>query len=610
MPMPLIPTVPYAIDTRWVREHLRESHPRLIARPDTWSAIAARRGSDKAFDTRVGRLLGDARRLLDRPPVERVLLGRRLLDKSREALRRVQVLALAYRLGEGEAYRERLEAELRAVLAFDDWNPSHFLDVAEMAAAVALGLDWLHDVWTDAFRAELREGLHRHALRFVFEPDPQRHNTGVNGTNNWNSVCFAGLTMAVLATAEHQLDRTAAWLNRVLSDNPRSMYVLQPDGVYPEGPTYWGYGVVFQVMLIDSLATALGTDFGLSEERGFLDTARFMRQITGPTGSSFNFADANRTNEGQTPLFWFAHRTGDSSLAEGEARAAADAAYPRADRLLTLGTVWWSRLDEIRPAAAELPRYWLGRGEQPIAVFRSAWGDPDAAFLATKGGRATLSHGHMDAGSFVLDALGVRWAEDLGAQDYESLESKGFNRLFDSAQDSQRWTVFRLNNFSHNTLTIDGHLHRAEGRATVVEFSNAADGAGVTYDLSEVFTGDAERVRRAFRFDPWVGVNILDTVEGLKPGATVRWTMATRAEVSLDGATATLTRDGRTLVARITGPSGAAFTVRPAAPDPPNGYDAANGGVRLLTVEKIAAASCYLELGITLEWAAAKGDRE
>ena len=113
MPMPLIPTVPYVIDTGWVREHLRESHPRLIARPETWPAIAARRGNEGAFDRQVGRLLGDAATLLDRPPVERVVIGRRLLDKSREALRRVQVLALAYHLGGGELYKERLETELR-----------------------------------------------------------------------------------------------------------------------------------------------------------------------------------------------------------------------------------------------------------------------------------------------------------------------------------------------------------------------------------------------------------------------------------------------------------------------------------------------------------------
>lgn len=29
-----------------------------------------------------------------------------------------------------------------------DWNPGHFLDVAEMMHAVAVGWDWLHDAPT------------------------------------------------------------------------------------------------------------------------------------------------------------------------------------------------------------------------------------------------------------------------------------------------------------------------------------------------------------------------------------------------------------------------------------------------------------------------------
>jgi hypothetical protein len=32
-----------------------------------------------------------------------------------------------------------------AAAAFSDWNPSHFLDVAEMTAALAIGYDWLYE---------------------------------------------------------------------------------------------------------------------------------------------------------------------------------------------------------------------------------------------------------------------------------------------------------------------------------------------------------------------------------------------------------------------------------------------------------------------------------
>ena len=47
-----------------------------------------------------------------------------------------------------ERFKERAIRELDAACAMKDWNPSHFLDVAEMATAVAVGYDWLYPVLT------------------------------------------------------------------------------------------------------------------------------------------------------------------------------------------------------------------------------------------------------------------------------------------------------------------------------------------------------------------------------------------------------------------------------------------------------------------------------
>ena len=42
-------------------------------------------------------------------------------------------------------YLKRAELELNAVSKFDNWNPTHYLDVGEMTMAVAIGYDWLFD---------------------------------------------------------------------------------------------------------------------------------------------------------------------------------------------------------------------------------------------------------------------------------------------------------------------------------------------------------------------------------------------------------------------------------------------------------------------------------
>ncbi len=43
-------------------------------------------------------ILTECDRMIDLPPVERIQIGRRLLDKSREALRRLFFLSYAYRM--------------------------------------------------------------------------------------------------------------------------------------------------------------------------------------------------------------------------------------------------------------------------------------------------------------------------------------------------------------------------------------------------------------------------------------------------------------------------------------------------------------------------------
>lgn len=53
---------------------------------------------------------------------------------------------------------------------------------------------------------------------------------------------------------------------------------------------------------------------------------------------------------------------------------------------------------------------------------RSSWTDSDGLYVAMKSGKLTdhQTHGDLDAGDFVLDALGQRWAGELGNGDYLS----------------------------------------------------------------------------------------------------------------------------------------------------------------------------------------------
>ena len=87
---------------------------------------------------------GRRRRVSQRPPLVYRKIGPRLLSVSRDCLGRIYALALAYRWTGDEKYAAKAKENLLQVCAFQDWNPSHFLDTAEMSHAVGVGYDWLY----------------------------------------------------------------------------------------------------------------------------------------------------------------------------------------------------------------------------------------------------------------------------------------------------------------------------------------------------------------------------------------------------------------------------------------------------------------------------------
>ena len=581
---------------------LSPGHPRLLASAAMWGAIKARRSKDALLDAFLRRGEVEARAILPAPPVVYKKDGKRLLHVSRVALRRVLLLALHFHLTGDPALARRAEQEMLAAAAFADWNPSHFLDVGEMTAALAFGYDWLYDVLDNDVRRAVAAAIAEKGLRAGLSQD-----AGASLENNWNAVCLGGLTLGALAIAEHEPALAAQILDKTRKNNPRGMKPYAPAGVYPEGPMYWGYGTTFEAVLLAALQSALGTDWGLSRSPGFLMSADALLRLLGPSGRYFNFSDGVEHPSMEPALWWFARTLKRPDLLRSERiglQQYADSTRPARpdtedDRLLPLDALWWPDTWDA-DATAYQPLNWYGRGPNPLAVFRSAWDDPQAMFLALKGGRAALSHAHMDAGSFVFEADGVRWGHDLGMQDYLSLESKGID-LWNTAQDSGRWGVFRLNNLSHSTLTVNGVHHRVDGQAAITHFSEDAD-AGAVVDLSPVFQGQAARVTRGCLFRPGSHVLIRDEIEGLRPGDRVRWAMLTRAEIAVPSVTeAHLTENGRHLrVSFQTAAAGAKLDVVPCDP-PPAAFDAPNPGFRLLTIALTAPASGRLTLEVTLQ---------
>ena len=148
----------------------------------------------------------ECQKLLSTAPVTRKLSGPRLLHMSRRCLNRVTKLAGMFRLEGDERFAERAIREMLAAAAFTDWNPSHFLDVAEMTCAMAVGYDWLYDQLSEPSRREIRAAI---IDKGVALPFTTRHKGWVRARNNWGQVCHGGLTTGALAVMEHEPDLAA-----------------------------------------------------------------------------------------------------------------------------------------------------------------------------------------------------------------------------------------------------------------------------------------------------------------------------------------------------------------------------------------------------------------
>ncbi len=551
------------------------AHPRLLLLTGEEKAIGKMLEKDDQWRKLHQAILTESDAIIALEPIERIQIGRRLLDKSREALRRIFQLSYAYRLTGEEKYFLRAEKEMLAISQFSDWNPSHFLDVAEMTMAMAIGYDWLFENLSSESRAAIRHSIVRLGIEPSFD---SKYNSFLKATHNWNQVCNAGMVFGALAVFEDYPELAQKTLERAVESIPLAMKDYGPDGAYPEGYGYWGYGTSFNVLFLSALEKVYGTDFGLGQAPGFLESAGFYKNMTGATGLSYNWGDAGSGSGSISPaMFWFAQKNDKPSLLWVEKKHFENKDIFRftGNRILPAALIWGNgiSLDAIQQPAS---LFWKGQGANPVALMRTSWTDPNAIYLGFKAGSPSVNHGHMDIGSFIMEADGVRWAMDFGMQDYESLESKGI-QLFGRTQDAQRWTVYRLNNYVHNTLTFDDQLHLVKGYAKIDRFSEDPGFMFAISDISSVFEGQIKNAERGVAIVDGKYVVVQDEIKALEKATSMIWNMLTPADVILTGGnTATLEKDGERLFLKVDGPG--KINIRTWSTDPKTDYDAPNPG--------------------------------
>jgi Heparinase II/III-like protein len=533
--------------------NLKQDHPRLLLTDERLQELKTLSTTDSQLGKYVSAVITQADKDYAKSPIQHILIGPRLLDKSRECLNRVYNLAFAYRWTGNKLYLTAAVSNLKTVCAFEDWNPSHFLDVAEMTHAVAIGYDWLYKDMDQETRDIISTGLIKLGLeegKKAYTVPSYSSGWWKTSTFNWNQVCNSGLLIGAIAIAEEDTTLASLIISNAVKYLPYSIKSYGPDGAWSEGPGYWDYATSYTAYGLSALDVAFGSTFGLTSIKGLSEAAWFPMYTAGPTGYFLNYADAGEKSKLGAPSesMWLASAFQNNSFSdfiEDQLKT----------RTAGVHHIIWYRPYTSSTNNRSLDKFFGGDVE--LFISRSSWTDPNALFLGVKAGYNKVNHGHLDLGNFEIDALGVRWARDLGSDDYNLPDYfTGTN------QSSPRWTYYRLNSFSHNVPVLSNLNQDINGTSSFLKHSEGVAEPLAIVDFTSAYKDFASSARR--------GVKIIDNRKAiliqdefiLSKSSDISWGMTTDASIEIiDPQKAVLTMSGQKLTARILSPANAVFSL-------------------------------------------------
>lgn len=285
---------------------LKTGHPRIILTKYGELALRFIITDDELATNLQNELKKDADKFLTSKHINYSLDSENsMLEISREYLKRILTLSLAYRMFEENKYSDKAIEQMIHVCSFPDWNPQYFLDVAEMTTALAIGYDWNYY----HMNKQERETIRNKIVEFGLVPGLDVYKNAMDKTqpwgetkNNWSQVCAGGLILGALAVGEDFPELKNNIIYEALKNLIPTLDLYKPDGVWYEGIDSWEYSNTYLAMMISSLESSLENDFRISTWPGVDKTAEYYVNTISSTGTSYTGTSVG------PGLFWFGQK--------------------------------------------------------------------------------------------------------------------------------------------------------------------------------------------------------------------------------------------------------------------------------------------------------------
>ena len=588
-------------------ENADGSHPRvLVPSQDVFGNLKSKLERDDTLQEWFQKLMAQADNTIRNAHIEYDIFNQnsqiQILRKFRT---RAELLGMAYHLTGDEKYAAYLFGETQmAATVSNDWRKTGYLNAGTLMMGLGIAYDWLYDYMDEAQRAALRKeiitrhimpGLEAHRGTLV-APDSSwtsvMSTTGwVTWNSNWNIICNSG--MMVMASA--MMEDEPELCKEIMDYGLKSLRYYTP-AFYPDGAALESLGYLTVILsdfarLMSTMTLTYGTTYGILEAPGISQMPYVIAYLTGPVGIN-NFGDAGLSKSVQpAETMMFARLLGDRDLAQ----LRINEVERGVSVLETMDFLWYAPDSERGSVKLEQDRYFRV-GE--TGSMRSSWADSNGMFLSYHAGDNAINHSHMDTGNFVLDAMGERWAIELG--------SDGLSYSMNPASGiTSRWQLYYLRTEGHNTLTMKPGQDPGQEQTAfspVTKFESREQGSYTIVDMTPAYASVAKKAHRGYMLHQSRRVaTVRDEVE-LKSPSDIYWFMHTNADVEIleGGREAVLTQNGKKLYAKLESKQDVQFTVMDAKPfstSPKLNFQAGTEGIRKLTV--CAPSALKLEMSVS-----------
>lgn len=477
-------------------------------------------------------------------------------------------MALAWWLTGNPVYAEKVWTNTLETMATGDYTVKW---KGYTLRQLAYSYDWLYPYWDETRRTNL--------MNFIVTSG--FNSQGNSYGNNIGILNDSGFIMAALAVGMGNESAAESDLSQAVSQLAQKIDQWQPNaGAWLEGTDYGVFAKLGLADAMQSLDTALGSDFGLGRVSGFFTARREPLTIMSNTRQRFTFSDVGTGSN--VPMGWgnwwarrydalevfdFSRQSGNSTW---NALLLPETTSSPASVGLNPDTCFVGPADSVETALM-----------QHVATLREKWTDSKATFVGGMGG-TYMSHGMLQSGTFQLCARGVNWFVDLKSESYDV---PNHNVTTPNPNGADRWDYYRNRAEGHNCLIVNptanpDRIWNAPS-APLIAYESAPNGqrSFAIWDLSANISG-VTKVQRGIQL---LGnrKQVLIQDEIVHPTPTTCWWFAhfvntsTTATISGDGSSVTLQNGSERLWGKIVSGSGV-WTVRAARPLPtsPNPVEA------------------------------------